>query len=142
MYKEKDLRRVKADLAALRVSKTEEDELVHTLTNECTVLRAKVAAYQDKLKIADMIWLRYGYTLSAKEVELVASKEELAASKKELEHERARYAELMEELIGVGSKAMLKVRADLYHDGKSGERDVDRVIREYEEIASENELDN
>lgn len=55
--KEEEQRKVKVELHTLRKSKAEADELVLTLTNECTTLRAKVVAFQEELKIADEIRL-------------------------------------------------------------------------------------
>lgn len=112
-----------------------------------------VAAYQEKLKIADEIRHGYELTLAAKDVELVAAKEELTVAKKELAVannelgvEKVRYAELMEESVGrVGIKAMCKVRADLYreyHEGNASAWDLARAIWEYEEAISWDESDD
>lgn len=92
------------------------------------------------MKIANEILLGYDRTHSAEDVELVAAKEELGVAKKELEKEKVRFAELMEESIEVGSKALLKVRVDLYREYRNDKApgwDVERVIREYEEVTSE-----
>lgn len=144
---------MKAELLTLSTSKDEVDELVCTLTSECTTLHSRVAAYQEELKIADEIWHGYELTLAAKDVELVATKEELVVTKKELavasdelgggEGEVCRNHEGIHRGWHQGHK--LKVRADLYHeyrDGKASAWDVDKAIQEYKEAASESSSAN
>lgn len=60
------------------------DELVRTLTNECTTLRARVAELQEKLKVVDEARRDYDRSLASKVAELLEAKEELAAFKREL----------------------------------------------------------
>lgn len=86
--KEEELRKVKAELSALRTSKSKVDELAKTLSNEYATLHVRVAAYQEELKIADEIRHGYDLTLTAKDVELVIAREKLAVAKKELRWRR------------------------------------------------------
>lgn len=88
---------------------------------EFSSLQAKIVECQQELWAADEAKQGYERTLATKDVdlekvrkeleasrrELAASKEELVVSKKELEEEKEKYAELVNESVHVGFKAML-----------------------------------
>lgn len=66
----------------------------------------------------------------------------MEAKEKELEEQKAKYAELYEESMGVVKKAMLKVRAELFREhqeGRSSPWDIAKAVADYEAVASDDE---
>lgn len=62
-----------------------------------------------------------------------------------MEKEKEKYAELMDESIEIGTRVMLRVRADLYREYREGKVtgwDVDHAIKEYEAALSEEDSDD
>lgn len=97
---------MKDELKTLGTANSELEKKVRSLSDECTSLHARIAVYQEDLKMDDQAREGYEATISENRAEAATAKEELAVTKREMEEEKAKNAELMDEFVRVGIKAM------------------------------------
>lgn len=105
----------------------EANKVVETLHLECLSLKHRIALHQDDLRIANDI-------VGELNTALDESKAIMEAKEKELEDQKVQYDKLYEESMGMVSKAMLKVRVDLFYEfqeGTSGSWNVAKAIKDY-----------
>lgn len=136
--KEEELLQARKKLSTLHAEKYEVKKLVDILRSKCLSLQHWITLYQDDLRIANEVNGELNGSLD--ELKLKAE-----AMEKRLHDQHEQYAELYDESMCVVSKAMLKVRANLFRkfqEGKAELWEVSKSTREYKDAASEDEAPN